>query len=412
MSFIKNILIISSEFTGHGHKSITDSLTERFSKYPDVKIHVVDGFSLGGNILVRIGKMYGTITRNAKELWKIIWEISIMKPSLINEFIGLAIEESFIKQIKLIKPDLILSVHPNFNGCIIDLMEKRKIKIPFGTLLADLVSIYPLWADPRADFIICPTEDSYDRCIEFGVKKEKLYKIGLPVRSRFCKNIDIDNTAHNYTNDRPLECLIMSGGEGAGNMSRIAQILLKNFNCNVSIIAGRNKVMKARLENNLNEKFNGRVTVHGFVTNIEELMINSDIAFTRGSPNVMMEAVMCNTPLVITGALPGQEEGNPEYFEKYNLGVICNETTKLKSTVSKLIDNNAKLLNDIKKSQRDFRDPMIAEKIVDFLYSVDTSNKFIPIFPRKKRNLTNPQELFLHTKATIRKARTKRRLSK
>jgi processive 1,2-diacylglycerol beta-glucosyltransferase len=410
VSFIKNILIISSEFTGHGHKSITDSLIERFSKYPDVKIHVVDGFSLGGNLLVRVGKMYGTITRNAKELWKIIWEISIMKPSLINEFIGLAIEENFIKSIKHLKPDLILSVHPNFNGCIIDIMEKYNIKIPFGTLLADLVSIYPLWADPRADFIICPTEDSFNKCLEFGVDKEKLLKIGLPVRSRFCIDLENTDTSSDYTFDRPLECLIMSGGEGSGNMSMIAKILLNNFNCNISIIAGRNKAMKVRIENSLKEKYGDKVNVYGFVTNIEQLMLNSDIAFTRGSPNVMMEAVMCNTPLIITGALPGQEEGNPEYFERNNLGVICYDTSELKSTVAKLLENNAKQLNDLKRTQREFRDPMIADKIVDFLNSFDISNKYIPQFLRKKRNLTNPQELLLHTKASIRKARSKRRL--
>jgi processive 1,2-diacylglycerol beta-glucosyltransferase len=43
----KNILIISSEFTGHGHKSITDSLKEQFARYSDVNVYVVDGFSLG-----------------------------------------------------------------------------------------------------------------------------------------------------------------------------------------------------------------------------------------------------------------------------------------------------------------------------------------------------------------------------
>ena len=35
---VKNILIISSNYTGHGHKSITDSLQEKFSLHPDVNV--------------------------------------------------------------------------------------------------------------------------------------------------------------------------------------------------------------------------------------------------------------------------------------------------------------------------------------------------------------------------------------
>ncbi len=51
-------------------------------------------------------------------------------------------------------------------------------------------------------------------------------------------------------------------------------------------------------------------------------MLASDIAFTRGSPNVMFEAIASNTPIIITGALPGQEEDNPAFAEKANVG--CN----------------------------------------------------------------------------------------
>jgi processive 1,2-diacylglycerol beta-glucosyltransferase len=81
----KNILIISSDYTGHGHKSITESLCEFFYLNEGVNIHVVDGFSLGGNTLAKAGKLYGPITRNVKELWKLVWDISCAKPSLINK---------------------------------------------------------------------------------------------------------------------------------------------------------------------------------------------------------------------------------------------------------------------------------------------------------------------------------------
>lgn len=367
---IKNILIISSNYTGHGHKSITEALSEQFALYPDVNVSVLDGFTLGGKMGLRVGKLYGSVTRNAKEIWKMVWEISLKRPSLINEFTELTIKEKFIKIIKHLKPDLILSVHPNFNGSILNILSDYKIDIPFVTFIADLVSIAPLWADPRADYIICPTHESKYKCLEFGVSESRLKVIGFPVRSRFSNHIGKNELNNDYKTDRPLECLIMSGGEGVGNMSSIAKILLKNYNCRVKIIAGRNAVLKRRLEMTLKENFRDRVEIYGFMENIQDLMLSSDIAFTRGSPNVATEAVYCNVPLVITGALPGQEEGNPGYILKNNLGVICYDLRKLKGVVNDLLANDALKLNQIKKSQREFRDPEIAKNIVDFILSI------------------------------------------
>jgi processive 1,2-diacylglycerol beta-glucosyltransferase len=372
---VKNILIISSDYTGHGHKSITDSFKEQFAKHPEVNIQVVDGFLLGGKALLRIGKLYGSVTRNAKDLWKLVWDISLKKPSLMSEITLAVIRDNFIKLLRNTKPDVILSVHPNFNSPILSILEEYKIKIPFITFIADLVSITPLWADRRADYIICPTKESMYKCIEFGVSESKLKVLGFPVRSKFC-NLSSETLAQkDYAFNRPLECLIMSGGEGSGNMSRVARILLKNFNCKVSIITGRNSTLKRRLEKTLLEEYGEKVELFGFVENIQDLMYKSDIAFTRGSPNVMMEAIVCNTPLIITGALPGQEEGNPDYIKKNKLGVICKDMKKLKGVVGDLLSDNAEKLNQIKRSQRDFRNPDAAKNIVEFILSIEKTEE-------------------------------------
>ncbi|WP_281975051.1 MGDG synthase family glycosyltransferase [Halobacillus litoralis] len=143
----KKVLIISSDNTGHGHKSITESLSEKIGiNSDDVKIHVVDGFSLGGKLLSLIGSYYGPITRTSENLWKMVWKLTAIKASLVNNFIELQIKRNFLQLIEEVEPDVILSVHPNFNGLILNILEKQKIKIPFLTLIADLVNIYPLWA--------------------------------------------------------------------------------------------------------------------------------------------------------------------------------------------------------------------------------------------------------------------------
>ncbi|MDR3598796.1 MGDG synthase family glycosyltransferase [Clostridium sp.] len=365
---IKDILIISSNFTGHGHKSITESLCEKFEENNNVNVHVVDGFSLGGNTLLKIGKSYGPITRTSESLWELIWDLSAKKASLVNEAVELMVENNFVQLLKEVEPDLILSVHPNFNGSIINILEKQNIKIQFITLIADLVSIYPLWADPRVDYIISPTQEAKDKSIEYGVSEEKIKVLGFPVRSRFYKNVE-DNEDYNMY--MPLKCLIMSGGEGVGNMRKIAEILLNNFNCIVKIVAGRNTKLRNKLEQTLKPKYGDKVEIYGFMDNIQDLMMSCDVAFTRASPNVMMEAIACNVPLVITGALPGQEEGNPDFVEKHNLGVICTDIKKIQYVICNLLANNGQRLSEIKSAQICYTNPKVAKNIMDFILNIE-----------------------------------------
>ncbi|MED4228576.1 MGDG synthase family glycosyltransferase [Neobacillus cucumis] len=363
----KKLLIISSNHTGHGHKSITESLCERVNAHHDVKIHVVDGFRLGKDLLLKIGKSYGPITRNSENLWKMIWKLSAKKASLVDNFIETLIRDNFLQLLCEVKPDIILSVHPNFNGSILNILEKENINIPFVTLIADLVNIYPLWVDKRADYIISPTYEAQNKCIEFGIPGEKIKLSGFPVRSRFfLKN---SNQRKYYEKGQPLNCLIMSGGEGVGNMKKIAVNLLNHFDCTVKIVAGKNEKLKSKLEKSL-QPFGERVEIYGFTQNIQDLMLTSDIAFTRGSPNVMFEAIASNTPLIITGALPGQEEDNPAFAEKLNLGMVCKNPKEIQHTVAQLLEHDGEKLNDIIDSQRNFINANAAEEILKFILQI------------------------------------------
>ncbi len=361
----KTILIISSDHTGHGHKSITESLCERVKAHLHANIHVTDGFSLGGPFLLTIGKSYGPITRNSKILWKMIWKLSAVRPSFINHFIEALIRDHFLKLLEEVQPDLILSVHPNFNGSILNILEKEKLNIPFITLIADLVNISPLWADNRANYIISPTIEAKNKCMEFGISEEKIKVFGFPVRSRFFRKKHHQRTIGQHR--QSLKCLIMSGGEGVGNMKKMAENLLRHFDCTVKIVAGKNEKLKRKLVKSLKAQYGDRVEVYGFTPNIQDLMLASDFAITRGSPNVMFEAFAANIPLIITGALPGQEEDNPAFAETFHLGVLCNNPNEVNQTIAELFENDGKKRIKMIISQREFMNANAAEDILQFI---------------------------------------------
>ncbi len=364
---IVNILIISSNNTGSGHKSIAEALLEEFDKLENVNVKVIEGFNTNGTIGNTVSKSYGFLTRRARVLWKAVWNISLKRPELIIRLTEKTMEKNFIKVLDSEKPDLILSIHPNFNAPVLNILYKKGYRIPFVTLIADLISITPLWVDKRANLIICPTEEAKDKSMKFGALESKIEVVKFPIRSRFYNSKNRNDIIVSNKYKKNIKFLLMSGGEGVGNLGNIAEILLQNFNCNVKIIAGKNTVLKSKLENKYANKYSDRIEIFGYVTNVNKIMEEVDILITRGSPNVLMEAVASNLPTIITGALLGQEEENSYYIEKNKLGVLCRDYNNIKFTVEELLKEDGKLVNVIRKSQQEYSDEQSVKKTVDFI---------------------------------------------
>ena len=68
---MKKILIISSEYTGHGHKSVHTSLLQGFKALyrEEIECKVVNGFTLGGPDLMAAERLYNSCIKYAPQLW-------------------------------------------------------------------------------------------------------------------------------------------------------------------------------------------------------------------------------------------------------------------------------------------------------------------------------------------------------
>lgn len=366
---MKRILIIHSAYTGHGHKSISTSLVEQFEAYDDVEVEVIDGFALIGRAGVEASKVYGPMTRKAVDLWKVTYTLSNQSSKALELMITSLIHDRLMKKLTSFTPDLIVTVHSLFVGSVLNLLEHYQMKIPFVTLQADLINIHSTWCDPRATYTFCPTEEAMESSLEHGMPREKLIVTGFPTRRRFTDAARTHNRA-DYTGDRPLECLLMSGGEGSGSMLRYAEMILKYVRVNLRIVCGRNVRLKQMLEDELLDEFQDRVEIYGFVDEIEKLMAESDLVIARGSPNTLMEAVVMNVPILITGSLPGQEEDNPALMVSHNLGVVCETPEATPAVIMTLIHENGRRLREIRAAQREYRDLDIAKDMVKGLYEI------------------------------------------
>ena len=363
---MRKLVIISSNNTGHGHTSITTALKEQLERYPDVELEVVQGFRLIGETAQKASGLYGPMTRYSRDLWKLAFELSQQSARLTNELMSIAIHDNFMKMLERVHPDMILTVHSLFAGSVINILEDYGLKIPHVTMIADMVDLHATWCEPRSDLLLCPTEEAARVCRIKGCDPERMVVCGFPSRRQFC------DAARGFERgdlptDRPLRFLIMSGGEGSGSLKKYAQALLDRFNCEVRVICGRNEKLHAMLTQTLKSRYGARVQVLGFVKDVERHMQECDMIIARGSPNSLMEAVVCNIPIICVGALPGQEEHNPQLMARHNLGVICQSPRQLPEVVEGLLSEGGALWRRLRDGQLKYRDLDVARRIVDII---------------------------------------------
>ena len=87
----------------------------------------------------------------------------------------------------------------------------------------------------------------------------------------------------------------------------------------LAIIAGRNEKLRAQLQA---DAWQVPANVQGFITNMPDWMRASDVVITKAGPGTIMETLAAGKPMILSGNLPGQEEGNVTFVEQSGVGVL------------------------------------------------------------------------------------------
>ena len=363
---MKRLLIITALYTGHGHKSISDALEERLAVYEDLEVRQIDGFDLMTKWeQICAERTYGPITRMPGKAWEVGYAVGNRLQEPLQKAIAAMIRTRFEALIREFRPDCILSVHPIFLKCIADLIHEMDLDIPFIAHEADPVDIAKFWFDPGIDLLLCPSRESYENTLKNFADASRVVEVGFPVRKRFMEARE--QTAPER--DLPgFTVTIMSGSEGSGLVLKITKKVLQQTDCSVNVICGRNAALRKKLKRQLRKRYAGRLNVHAFVEDIQNVMLASDALIMRASPNSVMEAVALNKPIVIFGQLAGQELHNPEMMERHGLAVVCRDTDQLPEILSRLQEDGGREAERLKACQRTYMPEDAAEKTAKLIY--------------------------------------------
>ena len=337
------ILFLFSD-TGGGHRSASEAIIEAVElEYPgQFDMGMVDVFrKYTPPPLQHAPEIYPPLTR-MPNVWEAGYRISDgpRRTQFMANVAWPYVRRSFKKFIKQNLADLYVSVHPLLNYPVLQALEKKPA--PFVTVVTDMVSAHAFWFDNRANRIIVPTEDARQRGLQIGIDPERIKVIGQPVADRFCQPPGDRNELrekHGWPVDKPL-VLLVGGGDGMGPLEETAYAINQaNINAGMVIVAGRNEVLKKRLETH---QWQIPTFVYGFVKEMPEFMQAVDILVTKAGPGTISEAFIAGLPIILYSRLPGQEDGNVIYVMEQEAGVWAPRPQQVTATLKKWVEHPEK----------------------------------------------------------------------
>jgi 1,2-diacylglycerol 3-beta-galactosyltransferase len=309
---------------------------------PTYRIEIVDVFEEYSRFPLREAvKLYGpTIRYNPKLYGEVFHKMDREETVLRVQTLAIPlILNGLMRLFTTVKPDIIVSIHPMVNFVTVRALRELGIHIPFITVVTDLISIHNFWFAPGVDAYIVPTEQAKQRYLRRGLDPQRVHLIGMPIDPKFAKPTDSKEELRKRLGLKPgiPTILLVGGGDGAGGLQRAVRAISQaRLSVQLLVVTGRNRRLYAQLQRS-RSNLHVPAQVFGFVQNMPELMRAADIIVTKAGPGTICEALACNLPIVISGYVPGQEEGNVEFVVKNKVGALALESTTLIDILRRLL---------------------------------------------------------------------------
>jgi hypothetical protein len=235
------------------------------------------------------------------------------------------------------RPDLLVSLVPNFDRALYDSLEDRT---PMVTVLTDLADYPPhFWIEKgQKQFFICGTGRAVEQARELGHTSDRIFKTsGMILRPMFYDPIDVDRAAQREKLGLKPDLttgLVLFGGAGSSVMLRIA----KAVDCDVQMIfiCGRNEKLAKRLRS-LPARF--PISVQGFTSEVPYFMHLSDFFIGKPGPGSISEALAMKLPVMVernAWTLP-QERYNADWVREKQTGVVLKSFRDVNAGLAELL---------------------------------------------------------------------------
>lgn len=335
----KRVVFLMSD-TGAGHRSAANAIRAAMEqRYPGLyTFELVDVYRRYTPFPFRyLPELYPRWVNRARHSWGLgYWLADAPRRSvMVMAVLGRLWSGGLRRMLAEHPADVIVCVHALFSRPTMRALQASTgPRPPFVTVVTDLVTAHAFWYEPAVDRCLVPTPDTYARGLALGLSPAQLRLTGLPVHPRFLAGLPAKETARHALGLHPTlpAVLLVGGGDGMGPVYRIARALNESrLDMQLIVVAGRNRALQRRLEA---VPWHQPTLITPFVHSMPELMAAADILVTKAGPATICEAVATGLPLVLSGAVPGQEDGNVRFVVQHGLGTYAPGPVQVARTVA------------------------------------------------------------------------------
>jgi 1,2-diacylglycerol 3-beta-galactosyltransferase len=242
---------------------------------------------------------------------------------------------------------------------------------PLVTLVTDLIAAHALWFALGVTRCLVPTAGARQQALACGLPAERVQVTGLPVGPRFAAAAQEDRRA--VRQRLGLEpglpvVLLIGGAEGMGPLRRLCRAVAGcGVRAQLIAIAGRNERLRARLAA---ESWPLPVRVAGLVDNTHEWMRAADLLVSKAGPSTISEALVMGLPLVLSGALPGQERPNVGHVVRAGAGIWAPTPTRVAAAVQDLLAPDNPRLAHMATRARALAQPDAGRRVAEVVWEL------------------------------------------
>jgi UDP-N-acetylglucosamine:LPS N-acetylglucosamine transferase len=235
------------------------------------------------------------------------------------------------------KPDLVVSLVPNFNRAMFEGLSTASPQTPYVTILTDFADYPPhFWVERQNQYFICGTSKAVEQAVSLGHSADRVFATsGMILRPDFYEPLNIDRAAEiqrlGLDPAKPT-ALVLFGGQGSNVMLDIAAQLSET---QLILICGKNE----SLARNLRARSTRAHHVEGFTTEIPYFMNLADFFIGKPGPGSISEAVAMKLPVIVESnawTLP-QERYNARWITEQQVGEVLPNFRRIREAVEKML---------------------------------------------------------------------------
>lgn len=363
--------------TGGGHRASANAVASRLATaYPGrFDPHIVDPFAEASPWLVsRTADLYEPIVRHVPWFWGALYHTTNSRRAvgLLRRAALRMVEPGLRKLLRENSYAAVVSFHPLLND-----PADRALgswggpRLPFVTVITDLVDVHASWTFAAVDAIVTGSETAERSCHLAGIPPERTHHLGLAVDSRFTEAREEEDRAalRRSLGIRPeaFSVILCGGAVGSGGLVRQARALAASgADIDLVVICGRNAGALHALTG-LSDAAGRAVPVLGFVENMPDWLRASDLLVTKAGPGAIAEALCTGIPLLLSSYLPGQEAGNVGWVTESGVGRYVPRLNELVQAVRELSRPGSPEIERMRRAVCLAARPQATERIADLV---------------------------------------------